>query len=140
MAGVRRALAAGAIYFVAVFAAGFVLGVLRTLWVAPMVGPMLAVAVELPLILAVAWIACVRVLRRLPLGRGGEAALMGASAFALLMLAEAGVSIGLGGRSLAQHLALYAEAPHLLGLAGQVVFACIPALQVRRREGYRSAM
>ena len=130
MTGTRRALVAGAIYFAAVFAAGFVLGVLRTLFVAPVLGPMGAVMVELPLILTLAWIVSARILRRRLL-RGTEAIVMGASAFTLLMLAEAGVSVGLGGRSLAQHLALYAEAPHLLGLAGQLAFACIPALQTR---------
>jgi hypothetical protein len=60
---------------------------------------------------------------------------MGATAFALLMLGEAAISILLGGRSLAGHVALYAHAPHLLGLAGQVVFALLPlirALQLRR--------
>lgn len=39
-------------YVGAVFAAGFVLGVLRTLWLAPAVGPLAAVAFELPLVLA----------------------------------------------------------------------------------------
>jgi hypothetical protein len=133
MTGTGRALSAGAIYFAAVFAAGFVLGVLRTLFVAPALGPMRAVMVELPLILTLSWVVSARILQRLPL-QGTEAMIMGASAFALLMVAEAGVSTGLGGRSLAQHLALYDEAPHLLGLAGQVAFACIPALRARRSK------
>lgn len=133
MVRMGNALAAGAIYFAVVFAAGFVLGVLRTLFVAPTLGPMGAVGLELPVILAVSWFACARILQRRPL-QGGEAVVMGASAFALLMGAEAAVSMSLGGRSLAQHLTLYAEAPHLLGLAGQLAFACIPALQARRHD------
>jgi len=32
----------------------------------------------------------------------------------------------LAGRSLTQHLALYAQAPHQVGLAGQLAFAVIP--------------
>jgi hypothetical protein len=48
---------------------------------------------------------------------------MGAVAFILLMLAEAALSVGLSGRTVTGHLALYGEPAHLLGLAGQIVFA-----------------
>lgn len=122
---------AGSIYFAAVFAAGFALGVLRTLVLEPWLGALPAVLVELPIILGVAWLACARVLRRIPLAAAGPV-LMGAVAFGLLMLAEAGISVLLAGRSLPQHLALYREAPHLLGLAGQVLFAAFPWIQARR--------
>jgi hypothetical protein len=130
----RRALAAGAIYFAAVFAVGFCLGVLRTLVVQPLIGDLPAVAIELPVILAAAWLVCARMLRRAHLAYAG-AGLMGATAFALLMLGEAAISVLLVGRSLAGHVTLYAQAPHLLGLAGQVVFALLPlirTLQIRR--------
>lgn len=125
------ALLAGAIYFAAVFAAGFALGVLRTLVLEPWLGAVSAVLAELPVILAIAWVACARVLRRFPLSGAGPV-VMGTAAFALLMLAEAGISVLLAGRSLPQHLALYREAPHLLGLAGQVLFAAFPWIQARR--------
>ena len=125
------ALIAASIYFAVVFAAGFALGVLRTLLLEPLLGALAAVMVELPLILGIAWLACSRVLRRIPLAGTGPLA-MGAAAFALLMLAEAGISMLLAGRSLSQHLALYREAPHLLGLAGQVLFAAFPWMQARR--------
>jgi hypothetical protein len=126
-----KALRAGAIYFALVFAAGFAFGVLRTLWLAPLLGPTLAVGLELPLILTVAWLACARLLGRCPLSRG-QAALMGATAFGLLLAAEAGLSIVLAGRSLREHLALYVEAPQLLGLAGQLAFAGFPLAQAWR--------
>lgn len=129
-----QALAAGALYFAVVFAAGFGLGVLRTVVLMPRVGALVAVLVELPIILGIAWVACSRILRHRRLSCGG-ACIMGASAFVLLMAAEAGVSTLLAGRSLSAHLALYAEPPHLLGLAGQVVFALLPLVQVRRRMG-----
>lgn len=125
-----RAVKAGAIYFAAVFAAGFALGVVRTAALAPVAGPLLAVLVELPVILGFAWLVCARVLRRIPLVRG-EAVVMGAVAIALLLAGEAALSTLLAGRSLAEHLALYVEAPHLLGFAGQLAFAAFPALQVR---------
>lgn len=124
-------LLAAAAYFALVFAAGFVLGVIRTLWLAPAVGPLAAVAIELPVILGVAWLACGRVLRRWPLAPA-QAAVMGALAFALLLGAEAALSLLLAGRSLADHLALYAQAPNLLGLAGQIAFAALPWLRAGR--------
>jgi hypothetical protein len=126
-----RVLAAGAAYFAAVFGAGFVLGVLRTLVLAPRLGEVAAVLVELPLILAWAWFVCGRLRRRWPLPVR-DAALMGATAFVLLMVAEALLSIGLAGRTLAVHLAAYAEPAQALGLAGQLVFAALPALRARR--------
>ena len=129
-----KAITAGVMYFAVVFAAGFVLGVLRTLVLLPHVGPALAVMIELPLILGFAWWACARILRRLCLTRG-EAVLMGVVAFSLLMLGEAGISVWLAGRSLQQHLALYAQAPHWLGLLGQLGFAGFPWLQSRRAPG-----
>jgi hypothetical protein len=125
-----QAMTAGVIYFAAVFAAGFVLGVLRTLMLLPHVGPMLAVMIELPLILGWAWWVCARILRRLRLMRG-QAVVMGAIAFALLMLGEAGISVWPAGRTLSQHLALYGQAPHVLGLLGQLCFACFPWVQSR---------
>lgn len=125
-----QAITAGAVYFAAVFAAGFVLGVLRTLVLLPHVGTVLAVMVELPLILGFAWWACKHILRRVRL-TPGEAVVMGTVAFSLLMLGEAGISVAMAGRSLSQHLALYAQAPHVLGLLGQLGFACLPWLQSR---------
>jgi hypothetical protein len=44
---------AGAVCFVAVFAAGFALGVLRTTVLTPAVGRLAAAAIELPIMLAI---------------------------------------------------------------------------------------
>ncbi len=123
-----RACIAGAAYFAAVFAAGFALGVLRTTVVTPAIGRLAAVAIELPVILAIAWVACGAVLRRVALTRS-EAAMMGGAAFVLLMAAEAALSMLLFGRSLPEHFALYARPAHLLGLAGQLVFAAFPLVR-----------
>jgi hypothetical protein len=59
---------------------------------------------------------------------------MGAIAFLLLMGAEAGLSTLLAGRSLAEHLALYSQVPHQVGLAGQLAFAFFPWIQVRSSQ------
>lgn len=129
-AGIRGALAAGLVYFLLVFAAGFGLGVIRTTVVLPLTGPLLAVIVEVPVMLAVSWLACRRVVARSALPAAAPLRLaMGATAFALLMAAEAGLSMLASGRTLAEHLALYRQAHALVGLAAQVAFAMIPAIQ-----------
>lgn len=124
-----RAFVAGAAYFAAVFAAGFALGVLRTTVLTPAIGHLAAVAIELPVILAIAWFACGALMRRMTPTRGG-AVVMGAVAFVLLMAAEAALSVLLFGRSLPEHFALYARPAHLLGLAGQIAFAAFPIVRV----------
>lgn len=123
---------AGFGYFAAVFAAGFLLGVARTLLIAPRTGDLAAVALELPLILTVSWVACGWAIRRHEVARESAARLvMGLTSFVLLMAAELAVSTLIAGRSLDQHLALYSTAPVLLGLCGQLVFAALPLIRLR---------
>ncbi len=126
----KRILLNGTAYVAAVFAAGFVLGVLRTLVLVPLLGELAAVLVELPLILTIAWLVCTRILRRWPLSPPSALG-MGAIAFLLLMGAEAGLSTLLAGRSLAEHLALYSQVAHQVGLGGQLAFALFPWIQAR---------
>jgi hypothetical protein len=57
----KETLKAGAVYFALVFAAGFVLGTVRTLWVVPRLGVRTAELAEAPImfgvsILAVRWV------------------------------------------------------------------------------------
>jgi hypothetical protein len=124
------ALAAGVRYFLIVFAIGFALGTVRTLVLAPRIGDLAAVAIELPLMLAVAWWVCGRLVRRLPPGIA-PLAVMAGSAFVLLMLTEFAMSRWLFGLSPATYAAGLINAAGLLGLAGQVAFALMP-LVVRR--------
>ena len=129
----KRILLTGTAYVAAVFAAGFVLGVLRTLVLMHLLGELTAVLVELPVILTIAWLVCTRILRRWPLSPPAAVG-MGAIAFLLLMGAEAGLSTLMAGRSLTEHLALYAQLPHQVGLAGQLAFALFPWIQARRSQ------
>ncbi len=123
-----RALRLGLIYFAVIFAVGFGLGTIRTLMLIPVLGELGAVLVELPVILVIAWAVCGQLLRDRHLTTA-EAATMGASAFMLIMLGEAGLSLWLAGRTMAEHLALYAEPAHVIGLAGQLAFAAFPLLR-----------
>lgn len=94
----RVLIRAAAAYFGIVFAVGFALGTVRTLWLAPALGSALgAVLCELPLMLGASWIVAGWVLRRWRVTRAGEAAAIGALAFAMLMAAEcalAGLAFG----------------------------------------------
>lgn len=122
-----RSVLAGFVYFVVVFSCGFVLGIIRTALVAPRTGDTLAVLIELPLILTIAWYACLVIVRSMAIPPGLQARLpMAVTAFAFLMAAEAGLAIVLFGRPLTTALQVADSAAAALGFAGQVVFALFP--------------
>ena len=118
------ALSLGLRYFAGVFAIAFALGTIRTLWLAPAVGAMAAVGIEVPIILAVSWWSGRRLLDRQPLNLRGRA-IMGSTAFLWLMLAEFGLALAFG-RTPGAYLAPFFTPAGLLGLAGQLGFAAIP--------------
>ncbi len=132
----RPALLAGCTYFAVVFSAGFVLGVVRVLWLQGRLGETVAVLVELPVILTVAWLACTRIAdRSRVIPRIGPRLVMGAVALGLLLAAELVLSVSLAGRTPLEHFALYREPAAQLGLAGQLLFGLMPSLAGRRRRG-----
>lgn len=120
---------AAAAYFGIVFAAAFVLGAVRVLVVAPALGPLLAVALEVPLVLGLSWAVAGWVLRRWPVPPS-QRLHMGGVAFVLLMAAEAGLALAFG-QSWGEFLRGLGTPAGLLGLAGQIGFAIIPALRGR---------
>ncbi len=131
--GAATAIRAGVAYFAVVFAAGFVLGTIRTLLLVPHIGPLAAVLVELPLMLAIAWLVCRWLVQRLAVGCAWtERLLMGVVAFVLLLAAELALALALFGGTVAGFLAALGTPEGAAGLAGQVVFAAMPLL-VRRR-------
>jgi len=130
----RRTLAAAVSYFAIVFSVAFVLGVVRTLFVAPQFGDVVAVMMEVPLILIFSWRAARWLVGRMsPPPLATERLAVGLVAFALLMAAETTLSVALFDRSLAQQFAAYAKLAGAIGLAGQMVFALIPLLARPRR-------
>lgn len=124
------ALTLGLRYFTGVFAAGFLLGTVRTIWLAPALGELAAVAVELPVMLGISWWWCRRLLRGQVL-RTAQRGVMGGTAFVWLMLAELGLSLAIGGTAGEQLAGLLAPVG-LLGLAGQLVFAALPLVMPRK--------
>ena len=118
-------------YFLAVFGAGFALGVLREGVVRPRLGEFAAIAVEAPAMLLACWVAARWAVRRFAVAGRGERLRMGGLAFALLMVAELAGSVGLRGMAAAEWLAHFATPPGLLSLALFAAFATMPLL-VRR--------
>jgi hypothetical protein len=116
-------------YWAGMFAFGVVLGTARVLLVAPRVGELAAVAIELPPMLAASWWLARRLTARRRLAAGAAVA-MGALAFALLLASEALLALALG-QDLQRWLATLTTAPGALGLVGQLGFAAMPWL-VRR--------
>lgn len=131
-----EALRAGVVYFVVVFATGFLLGTIRVLAIIPQVGETAAVLLELPVMLAFSWATCVWLVRRFAVPpRTSDRVVMGGLAFLFLMIAEVGVSVFAFGRTFAEHLQTFRTTDAQLGLAGQVLFAGFPLIQmVRRRQ------
>ncbi len=123
---------AGVAYFVSVFAAGFVLGTVRVLVLEPRVGPLTAVLVETPLMLAVSWLLCGYWIKRFAVPAGAASRLlMGGLAFALLIVAETLLGVFGFGRSLTVVLAGYKTAPGAVGLAAQALFGLFPLIRPR---------
>ena len=120
-------------YFLPVFALGFVLGTLRTLWLAPALGEVPAVAAELPVMLAASWLLARRVVRRYAITATGAALAIGLIAFALLLLAELALAMTLAGQTPADWAAGLTRPAGALGLAGQALFALLPAMARNRR-------
>jgi hypothetical protein len=126
---VGRIVHSALIYWGIVFALGFALGTVRVLVVIPQLGSeTLAVALELPLMLAGSWIAARWLIRRKGPFIGVERALIGALAFAILMVAEAALAGIVFDERLSARFASLTTLPDLLGLSGQLVFAAMPLL------------
>jgi hypothetical protein len=91
MAGptVKETLKAGVLYFALVFAAGFVLGTIRTLWAVPRLGVRTAELMEAPIMLGVSILAARRAVRHVGVAPLWPRRLaMGCIALALMLLAE----------------------------------------------------
>jgi Ca2+/H+ antiporter len=130
--GLAAIVAAGFCYFAIVFALAFAMGVARALLIAPALGETLAIFLEIPVLLAVSWFVARHLLR----GRRfkvGQLVAVGAIAFALTMISEAALADAIRGQSLAQWAAGLVTPLGLVGLAGQLGFALMPALSGRSR-------
>lgn len=130
-----RSARAGLLYCTVVFAAGFVLGVVRTLWVTPLAGEFVAILLEAPIMLAIAWHTCFWVAERLDVAHHFlDRLVMGGVALVVLICAEAATAVLAFGRSLPEFFGQHADSALLLGLIAQLAFALFPLLQ-RHSDG-----
>jgi hypothetical protein len=121
-------------YFALVFGAGFVLGIVRTLWLVPLVGERTAEFIETPVMLIVVWLSA-----RFIVGRLNEATQVrrlgiGTLALFLLLLAEWGVVRFLREQSMGEYVATRDPVSGAVYLLALVLFAAAPSL-VGRKSG-----
>ncbi len=124
---------AGATYFGLVFSAGFVLGVVRTLWLVPRVGGRWAELLEAPLMLVVIVVAARWVVPRFELRSTASLLLTGGFALGLLGVAELTLVLGLRGMELAEYVDSRDPVSGGVYLALLGVFALAPMIVARRR-------
>jgi hypothetical protein len=128
-----RTAAAALLYFALLFAAGFLLGPVRVLWLEPKLGPFLAVLCEMPflftaMVLAARWVPRMASLDREP----RSLILMGLGALALLQAADIAVGVGLRGLTLSTQFAQFATPQGIVYAAALVAFAAMPVIVNRR--------
>lgn len=120
---------AGAVYFLMMFALGFVLGSARTMILAAIPGAdhSVLVMIELPVMLAASWVSCGWLVRRYAVPSGWvERLVMGGVGFVLLMVAEAMLALVLLGLTLGAHVASYGQPTQAMGLLAQIAFGLFP--------------
>lgn len=120
----KRALIAGIVYALALFALGFMLGTVRLMFVAPRFGELAATLLELPVMLTAAFFACRYVIGRWQVG-GPKAnrTAMALSFLALLLSLEMLLGVTLVGRTVAEQWATLTTPAGLLGLTAQIIAA-----------------
>jgi hypothetical protein len=123
----KRAMIAATVYFLALFALGFVLGTFRVLLIAPRVGKFAATLAEVPVMLTAAYFACRWAVRRWqvpkdPLIRWAMVLWF----LALLVLLETLLGTLLFGRTLADQWGALATPAGMMGLSAQVLAAVFP--------------
>lgn len=125
---------AGIVYFLIVFAVGWILGPIRVLWVIPHLGATVGVLLEAPLMLVAMILASRWAIRRWHVpARSAQRWAMGLIALGCLFAAELAGAVWLRRMTLQEYLAAFTNAPGLIALAMFLLFAAMPML-VRRKQ------
>jgi hypothetical protein len=126
-----RTLKAGVIYFLLVFAVGWVLGPIRELWVVPRFGRMIGVFLEAPIMLIAMIISARWVIRRFDVpGTLHTTISMGLVAVGILTVAEIAGVLWVRRLSLQEYLGSLATAG-VISLLMFLLFAAMPTLVTR---------
>ena len=129
-------LRAALVYFLIVFAAGFVLGVVRVVFVVPRVGTRVAELAEVPIMFVVIMLAARWIVRRFHLPPSLPPRLgVGLGALALMLVTELAVVLWLQGVTLAQYVAARDPVAGTIYLVMLVVFGLMPVFVGGRAQG-----
>jgi hypothetical protein len=124
---------AGALYFAVVFAAGIVLGAIRTRWVAPRVGTGTAELMEAPIMLGVTILGARWTVVRLVVPSVSSARLgMGSIALVFMLVAELGLALPIRGLLIKEYLAGRDAVSGSVYYVMLVVLAILPLLVARK--------
>jgi len=125
-----KVIGAASAYFGVVFAVGFLLGTVRTLWLVPVVGERNAELMETPIMLAVIYFSARWLVRRFHLSRDSltDRIAVGAVALSLLVLVEVTVVLALRGLTLRAYLSSRDPLSGLVYVASLLVFAALPPI------------
>ena len=121
---------AGAAYFAALFGAGAAFGLARVLFVSPHLGALGGVLVELPIMVTLAWVVCGWLTDHLQVGpRLAWRVAMGGTTFVLLIAAEVGLALVLGGRLTDVSLSSADAWAPAVGFAAQAAACAFPLIR-----------
>ena len=132
---VVRIARASVLYFAFVFAAGFILGTLRVVFLVPAIGARAAELAETPLMIAISYHAARVLTRRMHIpSRTADRALMGACALVLMLAAEFGLVLWLRGMDLASYFATRDPVTAAAYYIALLIFAAMPTLVGRAKN------
>jgi hypothetical protein len=131
-----RMLKAGLIYFLLVFALGWVLGPIRELWAVPRFGRIPALLTEAIIMLIGMFISARWVIGHSNVAQTlGSTISMGLVAFAILLPAEIAGVLWMRGLSLQEYLANFVSTPGVISAAMFLLFAAMPSLVTLLKHG-----
>ena len=127
LSDLKRALVAGTVYFLALFALGFFLGTIRVVFVTPRYGQVTGTLAEAPVMLTAAYVICRRALNHWRVSpRSAIRWTMVLLFLVLLFIFETLLGLALFGRTLSEQWAALVTLAGVLGLSAQVIAALLP--------------
>ena len=136
-----RTLKAGLVYFLLMFAFGWVLGPIRELWAVPQFGRMTALLVEAVILLITMIVAARWVMGRSNVHPNlGSTIPMGLVALGILAPAEIAGVLWVRGLSLQEYLASFVTTPGVISAVMFLLFAAMPSLVTLIRRGHVGAI
>jgi hypothetical protein len=125
----RRIILSSLIYFGIVFAAGFLLGVVRIFWLVPALGERQAELLEMPVMLVVSYLASGYILNRIDLPDVKSACMAGAIALFILLALEFTVVLQLRGMSIGEYLGSRDPLSGAAYVFSLLVFGALPGIR-----------